>query len=86
MLLHRVLELLALEVVQDLVGGGLADVQDGFALQVVRSDLRSSRTPGSRQRVASRAGAQQSHEQRQCLAPNLCWQTLPARRRDRWME
>ena len=34
MLLHPILQLLALEVVEDLVRGGLADVQDGFALQV----------------------------------------------------
>ncbi len=31
---HRVLQLLALKVMKDLVGGELADVQDGFALQV----------------------------------------------------
>src|SRR5437867_3277467 len=43
--LHRVLQLLALQVVVDLVGRRLANVQNGFACQMLWLDLLTHRSP-----------------------------------------
>src|ERR1044071_3877998 len=43
--LHRILQLLALQIVVDLIGRRLADIQHGLPFQVMGLDLLTHRTP-----------------------------------------